>query len=273
MPGRDVVVIGASAGGLGALRQLVAGLPAGLPASVLIVVHTRQSTTSRLPQILAGRSPLPAAHAVSGQALTRGVLTIAPPGHHLVVAGDDQLRLHRGPLVHHTRPAADPLLHSAAAVCGRRVIAVLLSGQLRDGAAGAAAVAAAGGTVLVQDPAEAPYPDMPRATLARVPGAATWPAEKLGPAIADLVASSAPARVAPPPFPPRVHGIDDALWLAVARLHAHAAAQHRLEEILDFDSPLIAEAQNRAADARRAAEIITTHVLPHYQRDTTDPQP
>ncbi|GGQ85566.1 chemotaxis protein CheB [Couchioplanes azureus] len=192
MPGRDVVVIGASAGGLAALRHVVADLPADLPASVLIVVHAQHPSAYRLPAILSKHGALPAAHAVAGQRLTPGSLTVAVPGQHLVVTGRNTLRLHGGPLVNCTRPAIDPLMRSAAATCGPRVIAVVLSGRLRDGAAGAAAVAAAGGTVLVQEPTDAERPDMPLATLARVPGAGAWPAAELGSVIAELAGTPLP---------------------------------------------------------------------------------
>ncbi|MDR7275906.1 chemotaxis protein CheB [Catenuloplanes atrovinosus] len=264
MPGSDLVVIGASAGGLEALRGLLGGLPAGLPAGVIIVVHTGSHAAGRLPDVLARAGPLPAAYAVSGQRLTPGLLTVAPPGQHLVLTAGRVLRLHRGPLVHHTRPAIDPLLHSAAGVCGDRVIAVMLSGRLHDGADGAAAVAAAGGIVLVQDPAEAQSPGMPRATLARVPGAAVWPAAKLGGAIADAldtdVAPGTPARV-----PGGVEEIDEALWTAVSRLQSHAAAQQRLLQRLDPAGGVAAEARARAARALHAAQVIADRVMPFFE--------
>lgn len=262
MSGRDVVLIGASAGGIDALRQLLAGLPAGLPASVLVVLHTPPTSTYQLPDILARFGPLPAAYAVPGQRLTPGLVTIAPPRKHLVLTAGNVLRLHAGPPVHRYRPAIDPLLHSAARTCGARVVAVVLSGQLRDGADGAAAVAAAGGTVLVQDPADARSPGMPRATLDQVPDATAWPAAKLGPAIADLL--EVPAGDLPPRVRDPAGGIDDALWTAVTQLYSHAAAQQTLRERLDESSPLAAQSDARAAHALRAAQLITDHVLPLF---------
>ncbi|WP_051765411.1 chemotaxis protein CheB [Saccharothrix syringae] len=263
---RDVVVIGASAGGGDALRRLVAGLPAGLPASVLIVSHTSPDSPRRLPDILARHGRLPAAYAVPGQRLTAGLLTVAPAGRHLVVTDGDVLRLHRGPLVHHTRPAIDPLLRSAAHACGPRVVAVVLSGLLRDGAEGAAAVAGAGGTVLVQDPDDARHPSMPRATLDRVPGATTWPADKLGSVIGDLVARrSVPG--APGAGEPCAMGVDEALSLAVAQLRAHAVVRERIQRRLTGPGPLRARNRDRAARAERAAELITSHVLPVFRPD------
>jgi two-component system, chemotaxis family, protein-glutamate methylesterase/glutaminase len=275
VPGHDVVLIGASAGGIAALRHLLAGLPARLPASVLIVVHTPPTSTGRLPDILARYGPLPAAHAVPGQRLTPGLLTIAPPQHHLILTAGDVLRLHHGPTVHRNRPAIDPLLHSAARVCGHRAIAVILSGQLRDGADGAAAVAAAGGKVLVQDPADARYPSMPLATLGQVPAATAWPAAKLGPAIADLLHPPAPhpSHGNAPRAPVPVDGIDDALWTAVSQLHAYAAAQQRFQQRLDQASQLAAQSRVRAAHALHAAQLITDHVLPIFQPTTPQHPP
>jgi two-component system, chemotaxis family, protein-glutamate methylesterase/glutaminase len=271
--GRRVVVIGASAGGIGTLREVLGGLAAGLPASVLIVVHTPPTSTRRLPDVLARYGPLPAAYAVPGQRLTAGLVTIAPPGQHLVLTAGDLLRLHRGPLVHRTRPAVDPLLHSAARVCGGRVIAVILSGRLRDGADGAAAVAANGGTVLVQDPIDAASPNMPRAALDRVPDATVWPAAKLGSAITDLVDAGMPAarvgHAAAGGSSTRENAaeIDEALWDAVSRLQTHADVQRRLLQRLEPGTPVAAQCQARAERALHAAEVITDRVLPIFHRD------
>ena len=272
MPDRDVVLIGASAGGFPALRLVLGGLPAGLPASVLIVVHTPAASTGRLPDVLARYGPLPAAYAVPGQRLTPGLLTIAPPRQHLILTAGDVLRLHAGPLVHGSRPALDPLLHSAARVCGPRAIAVVLSGQLRDGADGAATVAAAGGTVLAQDPAEARNPAMPRATLDRVPQATAWPAVKLGPVIADLTATPAPVGgPLPPPPPANADEIDDALWTAVSELHARAAAQQQLQDRLGGTGPLVDQSRARAARALTAAQLIIDQVLPLFPPGAAGP--
>jgi two-component system chemotaxis response regulator CheB len=270
LPERDVVIIGASAGGIPALRLLLAGLPTALPASVLVVVHTRAGPGARLPDVLARFGPLPVAYAVSGQRLTPGLITVAPPGQHLIITGGDVLRLHSGPVVHGTRPAIDPLLHSAADVCGSRVTAVVLSGQLRDGADGAAAVSAAGGGVLVQDPADARSPAMPRAALDRVPGAGVWPAAKLGRAVAEQVATAAPSTIAPQFRPSCVEGIDEALWLAVSQLQAHAAAQQRLEQRFSASGPIAAQTRANAAQALHAAELITRFVLPVFQARQLD---
>lgn len=177
------------------------------------------------------------------------------------------LRLHCGPVVHGTRPAIDPLLHSAADVCGNRVTAVVLSGLLRDGAAGAAAVSAAGGSVLVQDPADARIPAMPLAALDRVPSAGVWPAAKLGRVIAEQVAAAAPSTIVPEFWPSSVEGVDEALWLAVSQLQAHAAAQQRLGQRFNTSGPIAARSRANAARALHAADLITRLVLPAFKPD------
>lgn len=186
MPKRDVVVIGASAGGIPALQRLLAGLPPGLPASLLVVLH-HSAGPGVLPSILAKAGPLPAAYAVDGQRLTPGLVAVAQPDQHLVLGESDTLRLWRGPRENGARPAIDPLFQSAAERCGARVIAVVLSGLLDDGAAGAAAIADSGGAVLVQDPVDAQFDSMPSAAIGVVPDATVLPADKLASAIIGLV--------------------------------------------------------------------------------------
>ncbi|MEU4419895.1 chemotaxis protein CheB [Actinoplanes sp. NPDC024001] len=189
---RNVVVIGASAGGIEALQRLLSGIAPGLQASVLIVVHTAPSNTrGMLTAVLASHSSLPVATAVDGQQLLPGLVTVAPADRHLIIDEGGKLRLWAGPRINRTRPAVDPLLVSAARHFGPRTTAVILSGTLDDGANGAAAVAAAGGTVLVQDPADAAYSEMPRAALALVNAATTAPATALG----RLITEAVPRRV------------------------------------------------------------------------------
>ncbi|MGY1594734.1 chemotaxis protein CheB [Geodermatophilus sp. SYSU D00708] len=191
-----LVVVGASAGGLGPLQELVAALPPDLPAAVLVVVHLPPSADSRLPRLVSHWGPLPARHAVDGDALAPGTVLVAPPDRHLLVR-DSRVRLSRGPRVNRQRPAVDPLFRTAAQSYGPGVVAVVLSGALDDGAVGAASVAAQDGTVLVQDPAEARVSAMPRAALTTVRRARSLAAAALGAAVTDVVCgpfpSSAPA--------------------------------------------------------------------------------
>lgn len=162
-PRRDIIVIGASAGGPEALRRLVAGLPRDLPAALFVVLHIG-ARRSGLPGLLSAAGPLPAAWAADGEPIRPGRIAVAPPDHHLLVE-PGRLRLSRGPRENWTRPAVDPLFRSAAQAYGPRVGGVLLSGGLSDGTAGFAEIARRGGTTIVQDPAEAEHPGMPLSAL------------------------------------------------------------------------------------------------------------
>src|SRR5262245_18247230 len=124
---RGVVVIGASAGGVGALRTIASQLPRDFPGAILIVLHTG-AFPSRLPDILGSAGPIPACFATDGMAVQPGQIQIAPPDRHLLIR-DGLMRLTRGPKEHHTRPAIDPLFRSAALWGGSRVVGVVLSGR------------------------------------------------------------------------------------------------------------------------------------------------
>lgn len=167
MPGHDIIVIGASAGGVEALLTLVGGLPADLPAAVFVVLHVSPQTPSMLPAILARRGALPAMHATDRQAIAPGHIYVAPPDHHLLLA-PGQMRVGRGPKENLARPAIDPLFRSAAQTYGARVIGVVLSGMLDDGTSGLKAIKERGGVAVVQDPAEALYASMPRSAIQHV---------------------------------------------------------------------------------------------------------
>jgi two-component system chemotaxis response regulator CheB len=165
MPEQDIVVIGASAGGVEALVELVGLLPGRLPAALFVVVHFPEQTTSALPFILDRAGPLPAAHPADGEAIWPGRIYVAPPSQHLVFE-DGRIRLFFGPREHGFRPAIDPMFRSAAHTHGHRVIGVILSGTLYDGAAGMQAIKRHGGVALVQDPGEALFSGLPRSVIA-----------------------------------------------------------------------------------------------------------
>jgi two-component system chemotaxis response regulator CheB len=185
---RDIVVVGASAGGLQALQTLMAGLPAELPATVLIVLHL--GNASHLAHILGRAGHLPVKEAVSGEPIRRGQVHVAPPGLHLLVH-DDHLLLRRGPQENMSRPAIDPLFRSAAVSLGGRVIGVVLSGALNDGTAGLKAIKRCGGLAVVQDPEDATVPDMPRSALRHVAVDHCLPVAEMAGLLIRLVAEPA----------------------------------------------------------------------------------
>lgn len=162
---RHVVAIATSAGGLSALSQLLSTLPAGFAAPIVIVQHLDPEHRSWLAEILARRTGLRVEQVRGGERLAAGVVHVAPPGHHLLVAADGELSLSSTGRVQYVRPSADVLFASLAASWGSGAIAVVLTGTGSDGADGARAVKSRGGTVLVQDGASAEFPGMPDATV------------------------------------------------------------------------------------------------------------
>jgi two-component system chemotaxis response regulator CheB len=150
MAHRDVVVIGASSGGVEGLITLLSGLPDDLAAACFAVLHVRPDVPSQLPAILNKVGTLPVAHAVDGEPIRRGRVYIAPPGLQTYVHRG-RIGVHRGPQENLHRPAVDPLFRTAAHHYGPRVIGIILSGALDDGAAGLAAIKRAGGLAIVQD--------------------------------------------------------------------------------------------------------------------------
>ncbi len=165
---RDVVVIGASAGGMGPLKELLAHLPASLPAALLVVVHrtlpSQPGEQDFLPELLRSASKLTVSEALDGSELRRAHVHVAPPRSRLVIAGNvlhvEALPTQTGS--HHT---IDDLLRSAAESCGERVVAILLSGMLSDGSTGLREVSRRGGITIVQDPVNALEPSMPSSAM------------------------------------------------------------------------------------------------------------
>jgi two-component system, chemotaxis family, protein-glutamate methylesterase/glutaminase len=158
---RDIICVGASAGGVEALQKLVAALPANLGASVFVVLHIPPFQQSRLAEILDVAGPLPAAIAKDGEPIVKGRIYVASPDHHLLLERGS-LAVIKGPKENRFRPAIDPLFRSAAQHHPKRAIGVLLSGLLDDGTAGLWALKRAGGTTIIQDLTDAIFPDMPR---------------------------------------------------------------------------------------------------------------
>lgn len=164
MQEHKIVVIGASAGGVEALRELFQGLRPYLNAAFFVVLHIPSNTVSTLPEILSRQGRIPVTHAQDSQKIEMGHAYVAPPDHHLVLQ-NGIMQLTFGPKINHTRPAIDPLFESAARNYGPDVIGVILSGLLYDGTKGLMSIKQAGGVAVVQDPKEALYPDMPESAL------------------------------------------------------------------------------------------------------------
>lgn len=191
--GRDIIVIGGSAGAIEALRRLVGTLPADLPASLFVVVHIPASGPSVLAAILDAAGPLRAEIATDGAPFVPGRIYVAPPDHHLLVRSDT-MALVRGPRENRHRPAVDPLFRSAAKAHGDRVVAVVLSGNRDDGAAGLQVVRAHGGVAVVQDPADASVASMPSAALARAGADHCVPLCDMPPLLSRLSRESPPGK-------------------------------------------------------------------------------
>jgi two-component system chemotaxis response regulator CheB len=189
---RDVVVVGASAGGVEALADLVRALPGDFGGCMLVVLHVPPNATSALPDIFRRVGVLPARHATAGDVLEPGVILVAPPDQHLVVY-DDAVTLSRGPTENGHRPAVDVLFRTAATVLGSRVTGVVLSGSLDDGAAGLVAVKLRGGLALVQDPGEALHPSMPRAAIRAADVDEVLSVKEIAHRLVEIVREEAPA--------------------------------------------------------------------------------
>lgn len=191
LEGRDLVVIGASAGGVEALKHLSALLRTDLPAALFVVLHLPPEGRSVLPAILERAGPLPASHPVDGEAWEHGRVYVAPPDRHLEI-DDGRIRLSSGPRENGYRPAIDRLFTTAANAHAERVTGVVLSGALDDGTVGLNNVVAAGGAGIVQDPEEALYPAMPASAAAYVPDARILPLDDIADAIWTLATKPVP---------------------------------------------------------------------------------
>lgn len=163
-----VVALVASTGGLRAVTATLAGLPADLPAAVVVLLHQEPGRpASALTDLLADPSALPVAVAAHGDALRAGEVLVIPPGRHLLVTPEGRVSVFASGAFPPHRPSADLLLASLATAVGRRAIAVVLTGQGHDGATGATAVHVHGGTVLATSEATSTSPSMPGATAGR----------------------------------------------------------------------------------------------------------
>jgi two-component system, chemotaxis family, protein-glutamate methylesterase/glutaminase len=193
MSSRDIVVVGASAGGVPALQELAGALPANLPAAMLVVLHIPVHTPTALHLVLSNAGPNPAKLAEDGEEITPGRIYVAPTDRHLVV-DERRVRLTRGPRENRIRPCIDVLFRSAALAYGSRVIGVVLSGTLDDGTAGQWAIKDRGGMVLVQDPQEAQWASMPQSVMQHVEVDHVLPLRALGERIGSLTRERLPMK-------------------------------------------------------------------------------
>lgn len=193
MPGHEIIVIGTSAGGVQALKQLVAGLPPDIPAAIFMVIHLSPHNITFMPEILngdiqkqhKGKSSLRVIHPQNGEVIQHGRIYIAPPDYHMLVK-PGYIRLVQGPHENGTRPAIDPLFRTAAKAYGRRVVGVILTGMLDDGTAGLTDVKRLGGVAIVQDPEDAQYEGMPSSAIENVDVDYVLPLSSITPIIVSL---------------------------------------------------------------------------------------
>ncbi len=181
----EATVIGASAGGVSGLLELLPGLPASFPP-VLVVVHILSSAPSLLPSVFAPVCAMRVCEADPGEPIRRGTIYFAPSDYHLLVGHDRTCELSIEAPVHFSRPAIDVLFESAADVYGPNVCGVVLTGASSDGAIGLERIVEKGGLAFVQDPASAEFRTMPEAAIARVRGATVLPIDRIARALVAL---------------------------------------------------------------------------------------
>ena len=193
---RDIVVIGASAGGIQALNAIVPRLPEDLPAAVFVVMHLAPTARSSLAAIIGRQTLLRTSAASDGDRIERGRIYVAPPDRHMVVE-DDHIRLSRGPRENGHRPAIDPLFRTAARHFGPRVIGIVLSGNLSDGTVGLKAIDDHGGVTVAQHPGDALHPGMPGSAVDEVDPHHVLPASEIAELVVRLSTEPAPLPVTP----------------------------------------------------------------------------
>ncbi|HYK53902.1 MAG TPA: chemotaxis protein CheB [Candidatus Eremiobacteraceae bacterium] len=198
----DIILVGASAGGLGVLKKITSSLPGDLQAAVIIVVHLPPDQHSDLAGILDRNSDLSIRQAADGEAVRYGTALVAPPDHHLVFE-DSVIRVVSGPRVNAYRPSIDVTFKSAARRFGPRTIGVILTGGLKDGTDGLRAIKESGGRAVVQDPADAEFSSMPQNAIEGVEVDRVLKADGIAAALVEMAADIRELReareLAPPP--------------------------------------------------------------------------
>jgi two-component system, chemotaxis family, protein-glutamate methylesterase/glutaminase len=198
MDNRDIIVIGGSSGATAPLKAILGALPRDLPAAVFIVLHIPARSIGLLSTVAGAAGRLPAREARDGMKIEHGNVYIAAPDHHMILT-DGVIRLGRGPRENMVRPAIDPLFRSAAMTYGSRVIGVILSGLLNDGASGLDAIKRCGGMALIQDPEDAIADEMPRRALEAVMADLCIPGAKLGDILSDMARQAPGPKLPVPP--------------------------------------------------------------------------
>ena len=183
---RDMIVIGGSSGATAPLKAILGGLPRDLPAAVFVVLHIPARSLGILATVAQAAGRLPVSPAEDGMLIEPGHVYLGVPDRHLLLA-DGHIRLGQGPRENMARPAIDALFRSAATAYGSRVVGVLLSGLLNDGAAGLAAIKRCGGFAMVQDPTDAIADEMPLSALRAVTADLIAPGSRIGDVLSDLV--------------------------------------------------------------------------------------
>ncbi len=186
MPVHSVIVIGASAGGLEAVRTVLNRFPEKFPAAVFVVIHTSPDSPGMLATILDRVAPAPVSTPRDGETIRPGHSYVAPPDHHLVIDGS-RIRVSHGPREHRFRPAIDPLFRSAAEHYGAGAIGIILSGHMADGAHGLMVIKESGGVAIVQNPDQAQVPSMPLSAMRAVKVDHVLPVEEMAGAVMELL--------------------------------------------------------------------------------------
>ena len=192
MEKRNIIVIGASAGGFEALKTIASGLPADLDASIFVVWHMAADVRGVMPHVLNRVGPIAAVEPYDHEEFRTNRIYVAPPDRHMLIE-DGHIRVTRGPRENRFRPAVDPLFRSAALAYGGRVIGVVLSGGLDDGTAGLWSVKNRGGLAVVQDPRDAEVPSMPQNALREVEADHIVPVTMMAPLLVRLSQEEVPA--------------------------------------------------------------------------------
>jgi len=191
MPQHDIITIGASVGGIHAVKEIVSTFPENLPAAVFVVIHTTEDNPGRLPPLLNRVSKIPVLYAVNDTPVLNGRVYLARPGQHLVI-DRNRIKLNNAARENRHRPAVDVLFRTAAQAYGSRVVGVVLTGNLDDGALGLAEIKLRKGIAIVQDPEEAYAPSMPRSALEAVGADYVLPLDEIGPQIIRLATGASP---------------------------------------------------------------------------------